>query len=375
MAVDALSEKPGSDSSLPDHSAGRLTPPPSSRSRRRVAIDLSLLAVVGVVLVGAVAAAYGAVQREFYSPTAFVEQYLSMLEEGRTSDALSVPGVAVASADLEAAGLPPTAHDALLRSTALATLTDAHVVSEEQHDHFTTVNVAYTAGGYAGTTSFDVEEDGAIGIAPTWRFASSPLAVLSLNVGGSMSFNVNGFALDKRQVSPEGVDADPTEAVSLLVFSPGLYSVSVETAIATTPGVAVLSDSPFTSVPVTVQAQPTEEFVEVVQERVEEFLSTCASQEVLQPTACPFGYVVEDRIASIPEWQIETQPTISIESDGADWKIPATPAAARLNVDIQSLFDGSITTASEVVPFFVTGTIRVLPDGSVTISVGGTEGE
>src|SRR5690606_20320521 len=128
--------------------------------------------------------------------------------------------------------------------------------------------------------------------------------------------------------------------VSLLVFSPGLYSVSVDTAISSTPGVAVLSDSPFRAIPVNVQAQPTEEFLGVVQEKVEEFLTECATQEVLQPTACPFGYFVEDRIDSLPKWSIVAQPEVAVEPDGAGWAILPAEALAHIDVDIRSLFDG-----------------------------------
>lgn len=353
----------------------RLTPPRSSRTRRRLALDLTLLAIVGVLLVAAIGAAFGAIQRQFYSPTAFVERYLEMLSDGRATEALAVPGVAVASADLEAAGLPATASDALLRGTALSSLTDARVVSEEHDGEVTHVHVEYSAGGYDGESTFDVESNGFIGLAPVWRFATSPLAVMDLEVGGSMTFDVNGFALDKRQVSPDGVDADPTDPISLLIFSPGLYSVSVDTAISATPGVAVLSDSPFTNVPVTIQAEATDEFVDVVQERVEDFLTECATQEVLQPTACPFGYTVEERIVTLPAWKIDKQPTVQVVPDGAGWRIPAASASAHIDVDIQSLFDGSIASASESVPFLVTGSIRVLPDGSVTITVGGIDSE
>ena len=77
---------------------------------------------------------------------------------------------------------------------------------------------------------------------------------MDLTVKGSMTFDVNGFSIDKRQVSPDGADADPQAAVSLLVFSPGVYSVSVDTQISSTRGVAVLSDSPFAKVPVDIQA-------------------------------------------------------------------------------------------------------------------------
>ncbi|MGA7148950.1 MAG: hypothetical protein WBX17_10730 [Microbacterium sp.] len=359
-------------SASPEPAASGMIQPPRKRVRRRsLALDLTLLGIVGVLLIAAVAAALGAIQREFYSPTAFVERYLALLSDGQAAEALTLPGVAVDSAALEAAGLPATASEALLREAALASLADVNVVSEVAEGDITRVTVEYQAGGYPGTTTFAVERDGSVGIAPTWRFATSPLAVMDLVVKGSMQFEVNGFEIDKRQVSIDGADADPLAPLPLLVFSPGLYSVSVDTAISATPGVAVLSDSPFREVPVEVQAVATDEFIEVVQEKVEEFLTGCSTQEVLQPTACPFGFVVQDRVDSAPKWSISAQPIVDVVPDGADWKILPTEAVAHIDVDIQSLFDGEIEHVSEDVPFVVTGTITVGPDGRATIVVSG----
>lgn len=341
--------------------------------RRGLAFDLTVLAIVGVLLIAAVLAAVGAVQQQFYSPAAFVERYLSTLSAGRAAEALALPGVAVDSAELEAAGLPATASEALLRAAALAPLKDAHVVSEQVDGEVTHVIVDYQAGGHGGTTTFDIEREGSIGLAPTWRFATSPLAVMDLEVRGSMQFSVNGFEVDKRQVSADGAEVDPLAPLPMLVFSPGLYAVSVDTAISATPGVAVLSDSPFHSFPVEVQAEATDEFIAVVQDKVEEFLTSCATQEVLQPTACPFGYYVQDRIDSLPAWSIAQQPTVRVEPDGAGWKIVPSQAVAHIEVDIRSLFDGSITHVSEDVPFIVDGEIEVQPDGTASITVGGPE--
>jgi hypothetical protein len=349
---------------------------PESTARRRrapLALDLTLLVVVGVLLLSAFAAAAVVLYREFYSPSAFVERYLGLLSDRRAADALAVPGVAVDAAELEAVGLPADASEALLRPAALADLSDVRVVSEKTEGAVTTVEVEYVAGRYPGRTSFEVERDGTVGIAPTWRFVRSPLAVVDLEVLGSMSFDVNGFAIDKRQVAPEGVDADPADAVALLVFSPGVYSVSVDTAISSTPGVAVLSDSPLKSTRIIVQAEPTDDFVRVVQQEVEEFLSSCATQEVLLPTACPFGYPVEDRIVSPPTWSIVQQPTVQVEADGGSWRIPSTEAVAHIDVDIRSLFDGSISQVSEDVPFLMQGSITVEPDGAASITVTGTD--
>jgi hypothetical protein len=346
---------------------------PAPRKTRRLGPDLAVLAVVGVLLAGALWGAVATMSREFYSPSAFVEHYLDLLADGHAAEALTLPGVAVDSAALEAAGLPATASQALLRQDALAALTDIHVVSEETDGDISRVRVEYRAGAYPGTTTFEIARDGSVGLAPTWRFATSPLAVMDLGVSGSMTFDVNGFALDKRQVSPDGVDADPNATVPLLVFSPGVYSVSVDTPISATPGVAVLSDSPFSNVPVEIHATATPQFLSLVQQRVEEFLTECATQEVLQPTGCPFGYVVDDRIDSTPKWSMATQPTVDVKPDGAEWKIPPAQAVAHIEVDIQSLFDGSISHVSEDVPFIVTGTITILPDGSATIVVGGPD--
>lgn len=355
--------------------AGIPSPPQVPRRHRgSLAVDLTLLGVVGVLLVSAVAAAAVIVYREFYSPSAFVERYLGMLASGRAADALAVGGVAVDSAELEAAGLPASASDALLRSAALGSLSDVTVVSERATEDGTTeVTVEYAAGPYPAKTTFEVERDGTVGIAPAWRFVRSPLAVIDLAVLGSMSFAVNGFEIDKRQVSVDGVDADPVASLPLLVFSPGLYSVSVDTPISSTRGVAVLSDSPLQETRVTVQAEATEEFVGVVQQRVEDFLTACATQTVLMPTACPFGYAVDDRIVTDPQWSIVQQPTVTVEPDGANWRIPTVEAVAHIDVDIRSLFDGSVRTVSEDVPFLMNGTITVLPDGSASIMVSGTD--
>lgn len=333
---------------------------------------MTLLALVGLLLLAAIGAGAATVYREFYSPAAFVERYLGLLAQGRAADALAVPGVAVDSAELEAAGLPASASDALLRRAALATLTGIEVSPEQRADDGRIlVRASYHAGAFPGSTTFEVQPDGWLGVAPRWRFARSPLAAMDVTVNGSMTFEVNGFVLDKRQVSPDGVDADPLAPVALLVFSPGIYSVSVDTPIAATRGVAVLSDSPLANIPVELQAFATSEFVGIVQQRVEEFLSACATQEVLQPTGCPFGFVVQDRIVSPPAWTIVSQPTVSVVPEGAGWRIPPTEAVAHIDVQIRSLFDGSVSEISQEVPFTVTGSIAVLPDGTASITVGG----
>ena len=345
----------------------------ASRRRRVLAFDLTTLALVGVLLAGALAAGGAVLYDRLYSPAAFVARYLDLLAQGRAADALAVPGVQVDSAELEAAGLSEEASDALLRRAALAPLTDIEVIETTEKDGVSSVTVEYQAGPHAGRTTFAVEQAGMIGVVPSWRFATSPLAMIDLTVRGAMQFEVNGFEIDKRQVLVDGVDADPLESVPLLVFSPGLYSIEVDTALSESPGVAVLADKPREKTPVDLQTQATDSFTDVVQEKVEDFLDECATQQVLQPTGCPFGFTVRNRIVDLPTWSVAEQPTVALEPDGADWRIRRTQAVAHIRVDIQSIFDGSIRHVDEDVPFFIDGEITVLPDGSVAIQVSSTD--
>ncbi len=339
-----------------------------SRRRRTLGRDLTALAVVGVLLVGALGATGAVLYRDLYSPSAFVTRYLDLLAGKQAADALALPGVAVDSAQLLAAGLPSESNQALLRAAALAPLTDATVVgTDEGADGVTTVTVHYQAGPHEGTTAFRVERAGWVGVAPTWRFSTSPLAAIELTLRGATRFTVNGFDLDTRQVA--GVDADPLEPVSLLVFSPGLYSIEVDTPVSTSRGVAVLSDKPQASIPVDLQTEPTPEFEAAVQQQVEDFLTACATQQVLQPTGCPFGLVVRNRIEDAPVWSMTQQPTVSLVPDGANWAIERTQAVAHIQVDIQSIFDGSVRHLDEAVPFFVGGTVTIQPDGSASIQI------
>lgn len=373
MSQGAESAVPGVVPTAPEAAVPADAAASVERAPRRPRLGLQLTAIwviVAVLLTGLVVAGI-AVYRALYSPAAFVERYVGMLADGRAADALLVPGVAVDTAELEGAGLPTSASDALLREDALAPISDIDVVSETPDGEITEVVVSYSAGSFAATSAFGVESNGWIGVLPSWRFAESPLAVIDLTVRGSMRFEVNGFEIDKRQASPDGVDAAPLEALPLLVFSPGLYGVSVDTSISTAPGVNVLADAPLAYVPVDLQAEPTEEFVGVVQQKVEEFLTNCTTQQVLLPTGCPFGYFVQNRIDGPPAWTIARQPVVQVAPDGADWKIPPTDAVAHIEVDVRSLFDGTVSHVSEDVPFTVEGAITVLPDGTASISVGG----
>ncbi|GGH42672.1 hypothetical protein [Microbacterium album] len=334
--------------------------------------DLLLLGIVGALLAASIAAGFAVLYRQFWGPSAFVERYVSLLAEGRAAEALNVPGVALDTRDLEAAGLPATASEALLRSAVMnRPLSDVEVLSERTVDGVTEVTVGYLAEGRRASSTYRVVRDGTEGLVPRWSFATSPLAVIDLTVRGSMRFTVNDFEIDKRQVSPDGAEAEVLAPVPLLVFSPGLYAITVDTPTARAEETLVLADAAMRGVRVDIQAEPTEEFTGVVQEQVENFLRECGTQQVLQPTGCPFGISIDDRVdGETISWSIIQDPVVEIVPHGAYWAIAPATATAHVEAEVRSIFDGSVYQLSEDVPFVIDGTIDILPDGTASILIG-----
>lgn len=333
------------------------------------------IAAVLVLALAGTGIGYGFLYRALYGPSAFVQQYLSLLATGRAADAMLVPGVAVDASTLTAAGLDPRASEALLRSTALNALTDIEIVGEQVVGGVTAVTATYRAGGYAGSSTFQVRSDGWSGLAPAWRFATTPLATIDLTALGTMEFAVNGFTMDKRQVSSSGAKADPTAMLPLLVFTPGLYAVTVDTDVSTASGLAVLADAPLTKVAVQVQADPTPAFVTAVQENITAQLQACADQQMLQPADCPFGRLIENRIASVPNWTIVTEPEVRLIPNGNDWQMQQSEGLARLSVDILSLYDGSVNPYQLDVPFVIGANVTVDADGTPQVEITATDAD
>lgn len=345
---------------------------PLRRSRRA---DLTAIAVILALVLAGLSVGYSAVYTALYSPGAFVKNYLSMISTGHAADALLLPGVAVDGATLEQAGIAPTASDALLRGSVLEPLTALTITDVADKNGVHEVTAGYTIAGHTASSTFAVVQEGWNGVVPRWRFAQTPLSALELSVAGSAQFSVNGFELDKRQVSDDGAATDLTQPVTLLTFTPGLYRVTVDTQMATSPGTAVLADVPLKQVPVAVSPAATPEFTAVVQNSVNQFLTQCAQQQVLQPTGCPFGYSVRGRVASDPTWAIVEEPAIGVKLAGENWTFPSVPGKARLDVDVQSLYDGTIERLSEDVHFVIAGRIAILADGRASIRIDGIDTE
>lgn len=365
QAQHETSPQPGTSSEIPDTTQGQ-----KSTEKSRLLITWL---VVGVMLIVSAFAAIGALNRDVYGPGAFVGSYLSELAAKDAASALAMPGVELSTKELDAAGLPEGSSQALLRSATLGSIDQlAEVADEEVGDGVHEVTFSYEAGGVYGESTFVVAPNGTrFPLIPTWKFEVSPIAVVNLSVEHTTSFSVNGFDVDTRAVAPAEQKPAFDNIVNLQVFTPGSYTFETSTDLLVSEPEKVLVDVPSDMHEAAVVAGPTEEFIEKAQEAVNAHLDSCTEQVVLQPTGCPFGIEIDDRVDGEPAWSMDEYPEITVEAGAESWLIPTTTGSAGIDVDVQSLFDGSITKYNDDVTFSMSGQVYLLSDGGMQATVSG----
>ncbi len=335
---------------------------PSDPARTRFII---IWVIVGVMLLGAAASAVGSLQRTVYGARGTVTEYLDALQREDAAGALEVPGVKLSKGELKSAGLPENASEKLLRNSVITPVSDTQFVSDTTvGDGIHQVTYDFTIGDDAGTAVFELKKVG--GLFGHWEFSTSPLAAVNLSVNHTTQFTMNGKNFDTRQIAPKDTEAAFDNIVNVLVFTPGSYDFAIDTDYLTAEPTQVFADSPGQVEEASVDAEPTDDFIDMAQEQFNAQLDECAKQVILQPTGCPFGYEVTDRVSGDPAWSISSYPDIELVAGSESWEIPNTDATATIDVDVQSLADGSIDKVTENVPFKAFGNVYLFADGTVT---------
>jgi hypothetical protein len=332
----------------------------------RTALHRSIVIWVGLLLltVAALFSAIGILNRELYSASAFVRIYLDALAHHDMKAALEMPGVELPTDDE-----PGEGKAALVTPDAVGGITDIVEVSDtEIAPGWQRIVYSYTLVGAdertsKGQSEFDVRRTGTSWLFfPQWEFERSPTASLTVTVSHAATFTAG---------RAEIATADAAEfhaSASYDVLVPSLYVLShSSTYLGARPVVATLT-APSSAVSAIVDVQPTTRFLDKVQLAVNGFLDECAAETVLYPPGCPFGQDVDDRIASEPVWSIESYPDLTILAGQNSWIVPNAAGAAHITVDIRSLFDGTITTLDASVPYEVTFSLTIQPDGSITFA-------
>lgn len=324
----------------------------TSTATRRLALRWGILLGVLILAFGGTVLTLNST---LYSASGFVSSYLDALARHDLDGALAMPGVEA----------PDDALATLLVPEAMGQLTAHTLVSDDDEgngEHSLVVDVHF-ADDIRAKITFAVRHTGPrMGVFSGWEFARSPLGVLEATPRHDAAFAVNGVAV----TSVDGAD-QPTR---FTVLTPGIYTLTHESKYLSAEPATFLADDSVGVTAAELDIQASSAFVDQVNLELADYLDECATQQVLLPTDCPFGQPISDRIEGLPAWSMVTYPQVTIvpSGEGGTWLVPPTQAAAHLTVEVRSLFDGSLSTFDEDVPFTVEYAITFPGDGSLLIT-------
>jgi hypothetical protein len=297
--------------------------------------------LVFALLVAGFAASVLALNADLYSAGGFVRQYLEALQRHDVDDAGALDGV--------------QAEGALVTGATVGGFDGIRIISDVEADGKHTVRAGYSFSGDEQVTAFTVERTGTrLGLFATWRFAVSPTATLAVAVDHDSRFTANGV-----------------DAVA------GSYTVLVPSSVTLTHDTPYLEALPSTirltevssTVDALVEVAPTPAFTEAATAAIADFLDSCATQQVLLPTGCPFGTTVANRVNSPPIWSIVDYPTAALTPLGLAWQTTAA-GTAHVRVEVKSIFDGSLSTLDADVPFEASYLVSIGQGDSLGVTLG-----
>lgn len=286
-----------------------------------------------VILAGVIVGGVLVANATVFSASGFVRDYLGALARGHVDEVLALPGV-------DSRGLD----EGLLDARAYAPAASAEVVGETVRGDVHEVRVAVRGGGVRGEAVLEVERIGTrFLLFPEWGFASSPVTAIAVTTTGDARFTAGDVPL----AAPDG------GPVVYAALTPAVYVLGHESQFLEAEPVTVLATG--ADAAVTLDIRPNSVFEAIVRDQVDADLAACTAQGVLFPAGCPFGHAIENRVVSEPLWTIAEPPTVTlVPSDVFGvWEVRGTDAVARLEVDVQSLFDGTVAPLTQDVPFAV----------------------
>jgi hypothetical protein len=336
-------------------------------TRPRRAEFVAMVTVATLLLAGVVSAGL-ALARDVFSASAFVDTYLRAVETRDVATALSMPGVMPDGLTRQDFIAQP--RNVLLTAAAMSPDLEFSIVSEDVVQNLHYVTVSSSAQGGRDIVFSVTPTDSVVGLFPQWRFTTSPLGALDITTNHATFFSVNGFGpIDMAAIGASVSPRDFTAAGSFSVFTPGTYELQISSSALTSEPVTARVGEPGSSSKVNLDAVPTPAFIDRVQREVNDFFDSCVRQRVLLPSGCPFGIGIENRVSGEPVWGVATYPQVALQPGSSGWEIVPTSLTLTFDADIQSLFDGSITTVHEEVPLTISGSVILTASGDVSVLI------
>lgn len=233
----------------------------------------------------------------------------------------------------------------------VATVVDSVVDADGRAE----VRAEYGSSSDRVTVTFVLEQDEpTLGFIPNWQFVDAPVAIVAVSADQHGVIRVN----DRTVHLPA-----PGVARELEVLVPSRVTAFVIDPLLTVTSATGRVDGG-TRLTLEVRVQPSATLVRAVRGEVEGFVVDCAAQRVLQPTGCPFGFVVTDRVVGAPLWHAsnEVEVTISPSGEPGRWRLDATTEVS-IDVTVQRLRDGTLRDLSETVPVNIEGQVVLTAQG------------
>ncbi|WP_439564949.1 hypothetical protein [Microcella sp.] len=231
------------------------------------------------------------------------------------------------------------------------------VSSAPDADGGVTVVAEYGSETDAVTVRFRLEPaPPTLGLVPAWAFAQPPVTTLSVAADQH-----DRLVANERVVVAE-VAGQP---VDVTAFVPARITVRITDPLLRADPVTVRAGATGDQ-EVELVVAPGDRLERLVAAEVEHLLIACAEQPVLQPTGCPFGIEIIDRVTAPPVWRLEAAPEVIVEpgEDPGVWRVRGE-GSVRLTVTLQRLFDGLTVERDEQVAFVVRGDVVLDPAGPV----------
>lgn len=226
------------------------------------------------------------------------------------------------------------------------------ISSNDSRDGTVAVTAEYGTDTDAVKVTFTLEPaPPTLGVVPAWAFVEPPVTTLA----------VAADRHDVVAVATRSVMADAAGLpVAVSVFVPSRVSVRLDDPLLVAEPRTLRVGADGSESAITLMVEPSERLQRAVQAEIERLLGECAEQAVLQPTGCPFGVTVVDRVVGEPQWSLDAVDTVTIEPGerpGA-WNLRAE-GSVQLVVEVRKLFDGTVSTRDELIGFVVRGEVTI----------------
>lgn len=304
------------------------------------AAALVLLAVAAVTVITLV-------NHKVFSPGQLVKQLHAHLVAGEGAQALGLLHAEV-----------PKGNGLLLNGEGLraasADIKDFTVGNPEPvpgADTIVVVPTSYTVHGVEQHTNYQLRSTGRQWLFfDQWEFVPSTLPTVQVSANTTNEVTINALPAPLTKGS-----------TTIPVFAPAVVNAGFETPnFAASSRGLVVTDLAAKSTKVKLRTEPTKALNDEVNNQINTYLDSCASQQVLMPSNCPMSYSTAARVRSDSiHWNIVDYPSAEIVSYNGRWVLKPLTVKTRLDLTEQNLRTGAYTEQSIEDSFGFTAVLKV----------------